>query len=298
MNNSLLALEKARILVVGVIRDGEDKLSTEIYRLRDSFSDAKVVSFYVVESDSTDNTRDVLSNLKSSLPNFGFTTLGTLSISIPNRVKRIAHCRNIYLEYVKSHKHDFDFIVVADLDGVNSLLDASSIRSCWSRSDWDVCTANQLGPYYDIYALRSTGWSEGDCWDEVSELVNYGYHPLKAWKKAVRDKQIRIPKGSDWIEVDSSFGGLALYSTESFIHGCYSDLDDANKVCEHVVFNKAVKQNGNRIFINPNLINFSYNIHNDWHRLSRKIKYQIRYLLSWLMPNWYIRKFMPELGQR
>lgn len=298
MSHTLLPFEKSRILVVGVIRNGESVIGHEISILNKALMDAASVSFYIVESDSNDNTRQALQDLATKIPSFDFKSLGNLSVSIPNRVDRIAHCRNEYLKYVVSRKHQFDFILVADLDGVNSLLDAKAIKSCWLRDEWEVCTANQFGPYYDIFALRATGWSEGDCWSEVRDLIMSGNHPLKAWRKAIRDKQIVIPQDSDWIEVDSSFGGLAIYSTESFIHGNYSALNDASSGCEHVIFNNFLKQKGFRIFINPRLVNFSYNIHNDWHRPSRRIKYGVRYFLSWLLPNWYVRRFMPDLPSR
>jgi len=216
--------------------------------------------------------------------------------NIDERIARITYCRNAYVDYVHKRKDDFDFIAVADLDGVNILLNANKVLSCWSRSDWDVCTANQLGPYYDIYALRAENWNEKDCWNEARALYSSGLNPIKASITSIQKKQILIPEDSEWIRVTSAFGGLAIYSKDAFLLGRYDVRTKSEfRVSEHVPFNESISSNDFRIFINPKLTNFELNIHNDFNRLSRRIKLAAKYLISVIHPGFFVKHLMPEL---
>jgi hypothetical protein len=296
MSEEITDLSSKRILIVGIIRNGSKALSKEIETLATSFSLFGNVSFYIVESDSEDNTLNVLNQLKSTVENFEYTSLGNVRANIDERIARITYCRNAYVDYVHKRKDDFDFIAVADLDGVNILLNANKVLSCWSRSDWDVCTANQLGPYYDIYALRAENWNEKDCWNEARALYSSGLNPIKALITSIQKKQIFIPEDSEWIRVTSAFGGLAIYSKDAFLLGRYDvKTKSESRVSEHVPFNESISSNDFRIFINPKLTNFELNIHNDFNRLSRRIKLAAKYLISVIHPGFFVKHLMPEL---
>jgi len=290
------SLESFEVLIVGLVRNCEPSLESEVEILRASFEDFKNVSFFLVESDSTDGSLEALRELATRIPNFQFLSLGNLRQSIPDRIERIAHCRNAYLDYVRTTSKQFDYVVVADLDGVNNLLTKEKVATCWKFDGWSACTANQSGPYYDIYALRAPGWSEMDCWNEARSLYASGMNPVKSWVKAIREKQRIIPKSEDWIEVTSAFGGLAIYKTEAFLEGKYQTFSgDELNVSEHVPFNLKLTATGHRIFINPKLTNFDFNEHNDFSRLSRRLKMSLKYLLSIAAPKWVVRLFMPDL---
>ena len=80
---------------------------------------------------------------------------------------------------------------------------------------WSGLFANQSGLYYDIYALRSRGWCEVNCFEEYEFLSNqYGRKIAK--EIAIWSKMKRIAKKSALIEVDSAFGGLGIYRTNVF----------------------------------------------------------------------------------
>ena len=292
-------LESFEVLIVGLVRNCEASLESEVKILRASFKAFKKVSFFLVESDSTDGSLEALRELAIRIPNFKFLSLGNLRQSISDRIERIAHCRNVYLDYVRTTSDKFDYIVVADLDGVNNLLTREKVATCWKFDGWSACTANQIGPYYDIYALRAPGWSEMDCWNEARSLYASGMNPVKTWVKAIRDKQRIIPESEDWIEVTSAFGGLAIYKREAFLEGNYQTFsDDELNVSEHVPFNLKLVASGHRIFINPKMTNFSLNEHNDFSRLSRRLKMSFKYLMSLFAPNWVVKTFMPHLAMK
>jgi hypothetical protein len=292
-------LSSFEVLIVGLVRDCGKSLAQEIKTLNSAFGAFKKVSFFLVESDSKDDSLSILAELKSTIPNFDFTSLGELNNAIPDRIERIAYCRNVYLNYVKRSTNNYDYTVVADLDGVNKLLTKDGVATCWERTDWDACTANQLGPYYDVYALRANGWVERDCWNEARSLYASGLNPVKSWIKAIRSKQRVIQESSDWIEVKSAFGGLAIYKQESFIKGNYSTFtEDEDFVSEHVPFNLNIVEDGSKLYINPALINFSFNEHNDFNKVSRRAKLALKYLLSLISPSLTVRLLMPGLSAK
>ena len=67
---------------------------------------------------------------------------------------------------------------------------------------------------------------------------------------------IKLPQDSDWIEVDSAFGGLAIYRREALLSGIYSGKNALGKpICEHVTLHEHIREKGFKIFINPKLIN-------------------------------------------
>jgi hypothetical protein len=138
-----------------------------------------------------------------------------------------------------------------------------------------------------------------DCWNEARSLYASGMNPVKSWVKAIRDKQRIIPESEDWIEVTSAFGGLTIYKTEAFLKGNYQTFSDYElNVSEHVPFNLKLIASGHRIFINPKMTNFSFNEHNDFSRLSRRLKMSLKYLLSLAAPNWVVSLFMPDLSMK
>ena len=251
-------LEQSRIMIVGLVRNCASTLINDLDVLNRAFDQAKEISFFIVESDSTDRTVEILQKISNNRSNFNFISLGNLQDSYPKRTDRIARCRNKYLNYIENldASQSVDYVVVVDLDGVNSKLDQQSVKSCWMRRDWDVCTANQHGPYYDIWALRHALWSPNDCWQQARMMRSLGLSRFKSIWSSVYARMITIPKNADWIEIDSAFGGLAIYRRRALLSCKYVGLNNlGQEVCEHVSFHQQMRSNGCGIFINPLLIN-------------------------------------------
>jgi len=293
-----LAVEvsKQEVLILGICRNVENDLQSDILRLLSAFSDFSKVHFRIVESDSDDSTLMVLEKLATQIPNFVYISYGNLQLEIPSRVERIAYCRNKCLELMRSdvRLRDCSYVAVSDLDGVNSLLNRKSVLSCWIRDDWDACTANQLGPYYDIYALRHTDWSPDDCWRYEAQLLKKGMNPISAREKAVYSRQRKIPASSPWINVDSAFGGLAIYKRESLVNATYSGIDlNGAEICEHVTLHAAMKADGRKLFINPRLINDGWNEHSKANMTWPRVKRLIKLILYCLFISEKLRKKLP-----
>ena len=223
------------ILVVGTIRNVEKTIEKEIRICLSALKNFEHISFFLVESDSNDNTLLILEKLKNSVPNFAYTSLGQLRQQIPDQYNRIRYCRNKYVKYLRSLKiKKPEFVLVVDLDGMNGALTAKSINSCFERSDWDAVVANQTFGYYDILALRHSKWQEND-WRKdwllyKSNLNRFKSNLYKGVFNKFREyldldkinyllvysKMIRIPKSYPWIRIDSGFGGAAIYRSEVF----------------------------------------------------------------------------------
>ena len=269
---------ESSILVVGTIRNGERTLQKEIRKCLNSLSSFEKVSFYIVESDSTDKTLEILSKLKISNSNFDFVSLGNISSSIPEQYNRIRHCRNEYVKHIRNIEEKPKFVLVADLDGMNSALKSKSINSCFVRDDWDVVIANQTFGYYDILALRLPNWQISD-WrlDHVYYKNNLNRLELsrrsivrkikkyldldKTLHLAVYSKMIRIPRRNEWIKVDSGFGGAAIYKSQVFLNYDYTKEFETIET-DHVTLHRKLVRDGGIIFINPAFINSHFNTYN------------------------------------
>jgi hypothetical protein len=260
-DRSVLAPES--ILITGIARDCARTIRADVERLASAFGFVRNVRWLIVESDSSDDTPAILATMQNTIPNFRAISLGRLRGDIPVRTERIAHCRNRYLDELKGESYSgVDYVVVSDLDGMNRLLTRRGVMSSFDRSDWDACCANQRGPYYDILALRHPTWSPGDCLDQLRQLRAQGVGEETALRIAIYSKMVRIATNRDWIEVDSAFGGLAIYRKAILAGASYRGTDAAGaSVCEHVALHAAIRGQHGRIFINPALINSGYNRH-------------------------------------
>jgi len=267
------------ILVTGTVSNVSKTIIREIEKLKIALSGFKIIKFYLVESDSTDETIKKLKILKSTSNNFDYISLGRLKSKIPDRLERIRFCRNKYIDFIRANsKNCPTYILVADLDGMNTALKSKGVLSCFSRLDWDVVTANQTFGYYDILALRKDGWQENDwteelklmkdqlVWSEIhgcriiSKIRNY-FVLTKLKQRILFAKMRRINSRSEWIKVDSAFGGLAIYKKEVFLNFDY--IKEFHTIeTDHVSLNRKIVRNGGNIYINPGLINSHLNEYN------------------------------------
>ena len=249
------------ILIVGVLRNSASTLESDMKILDKAFSSFNT-SYFFVESDSTDSTIKLLDQMKQNKMNFDYISLGDLSATFPNRVTRISYCRNKYMDIIHSREciDGTDYVAIADMDGINSKLTKSGVDSCFKIKNWSVCAANQRGPYYDIYALRADGWNEINMAENYNNYLDLYRNHAVAFYLAVIRKMLK-PRGNAPIEVDSAFGGIAIYKASTLRNISYADNSNESKIeCEHVSFHSIIRSRGEKIIINPLLINASWTI--------------------------------------
>jgi hypothetical protein len=258
-------LQEKPILVVGIVKNIEKTLKKDIQNISAALKFFKEVHWFLVQSDSTDKSEEILSEIKKININFKYLSIDTPENSYIFRTERLAIGRNKYLSYIRENIDPlkFPYIVIADFNLLNNKLSSEAVLSSWSRDDWDVVTANQSGRYYDIWALRHPLWSPNDCWEQHEFLKKYIKIPEIVNAYSIKSRMLRIPRGSDWISVESAFGGFAIYKSNFLMHNFfYEGKNEAGKmICEHVYFNKKIKQSGASIFINTSLINANYTDH-------------------------------------
>lgn len=268
-------------LLVGTVSNVEKKLESEIGKIVKAIQRIGDLDIFLVESDSTDKTLTILENLKGENPNFSYKTFGILKPKYPERTERIRFCRNAYVDYIRTYAEErrWDFVIVADLDGMNSAISEKRILNSLKKDNqWDACFANQTLGYYDLYALRAENWVEQDCFYDLHKLqedniykkkyslplldfLSVFLHFDKLRKKAIY-KKMRWLKG-DLIPVKSAFGGFGIYKSEIFNRFNYVKTNSVGvSECEHLDLHYQCTQNGFRLFIDPGLINNHINIYN------------------------------------
>jgi hypothetical protein len=225
-------------IIVGTARNIEQYVYNSINILTDISYLFNYCPIVIYENDSNDNTLSILNNFKHIKVISEKKVLG-------NRTIRLAHGRNTLHNYAVSLNYPFDYYIVCDLDDKISRLTPESILSCFNYNDWSMMGANQLGGYYDLWALRTKdNWCKNDCWDNP-------HNKLSCIHK-------NIPINSDPIEVDSCFGGTGIYKFELTIGCVYKSYKQqfCSERCEHVSFHEDMKRLHNaKLFINPRMIN-------------------------------------------
>jgi hypothetical protein len=255
------AQKPIKILIAGLARNCRNTLVPSIRQLQTLFGPDVSLSFFLVESDSTDGTQQLLEKLAREIPRFNHQALGNLVPEIPNRILRIANCRNQYLRYLRDQLtsgNRIEYLVVADFDGVNSRISPpQTIEQLFSRDT--IVSSNQKGRYYDILALRASSWVEEDYRTSISKDPNNRnrLNRLTGYLNFVSSKQRLISKNDPPIKVESAFGGLAIYPTHLLDDCKYEpkELSPGVWECEHVGFNAQALKNGGQMIILPSLRN-------------------------------------------
>jgi hypothetical protein len=256
--------ERKSILVTGIARDVAKILPRELNRIEKKMEKIfEQVNFLVIESDSKDNTVEILNDIKNKKNNFNYISLGKIDSILPNRIQRLAFCRNVYVKEIRENKlyKNIDFIAIVDFDIKNNRLKLNELKKLINEQNWSAIFANQTGLYYDIYALRKKGWVENDCFVEYKKF-SMNMSPQDAKELAIWSKMKKIRKGSPLIPVDSAFGGLGIYRKDVFMNFDYSLPPEHLHESEHVSLHKKIRDSNGLLFIVPKMTNFSWGTHN------------------------------------
>lgn len=256
MENNVL--NQKTIIVMGIVRNVFNSIEKDVSIIKKALKNFKEVHWFLVESDSSDESVSKLKEISERESNFSFVSLGKIQNSSNSRTIGLSTARNRYLSELRENPKykTLDYIAVSDFNGLNNKLSHIGIQSCFTRSDWDACFANQLGRYYDIWALRHFLWSPNDCWQQLNFYRKYIKFPERALSLSIKSRMIHIPSGSEWIEVDSAFGGFGIYRRETLEIGTYFGNDfNGIPICEHVSLHLELRKHGKKLFINPSMIN-------------------------------------------
>ncbi len=276
-------MKNQRILIVGTVRNVEKTLARDVSIIDSALKENWSKSYYFVESDSTDKSGEELERLKNKYTDVSFVCLGNLQTVIPNRIERIRHCRQVYVDKIRESlgQEKWDFVLICDLDGINNALKSDYLESCFdSPITWDACFPVQTHGYYDLFALRHPIWMPQNIFTHVKSLekkVSSKFErnpkPLDNLKKYLeidrikRDhfysKMLKLQNRPEWISVNSAFGGLGVYKAEIFLNHDYTYLGlEEETYSEHIDLHFSMVNSGLKLYINPKFINSSWNSYN------------------------------------
>ncbi len=129
----------------------------------------------------------------------------------------------------------------------------------YPRSSWLAMAATQRSEYYDIWALRVKPILLFDCWELITELTSFFIDRSFITERLVQIHQVTIPRNTSLIEVESAFGGAALYNEKYLNKECsYNGTTGVvswwtHEQCEHVPFHQCIRKYApeQKIYINP-----------------------------------------------
>ena len=243
-------MKDSTVVFGATVRNVEKYLKKNLDHIHNCGKKFKDYALVIYENDSNDNTKKILEDNKKDNYYYIFD-----STNESLRSKRIAYGRNKILNKVKE-LNSYDYLIMIDLDDiVISGKFVESINSCFEDSNWDVLTGNQSDKYYDIWAFRKIGLLNWDCWKEHKKAVANGMSESESSHKYITGIINKFePNG--YIEVESAFGGIAIYRLKTLPDECKykGDYDDGTELCEHVPFHECIKKNGGKIFINTKFL--------------------------------------------
>lgn len=242
-----------KLIICGLSRDIEDRLSyfrKNLEIIIPLFRDYMIV---LVENDSVDETRGALLDMKKD---FKLVLLGcgidaTKCVMKTKkyghehhsgRIEKMVNIRNIYMDYLnKISPEEYDFVLMYDTDLV-----------CNVYQDGLLNTAYYFKKFPEINMIASNSVHLSPF---ATMLGFYGYYDPYAMippKKNIKYDNKILGEKTDLMEVESAFGGFAIYRFGG-IHGLkYYYQEDSRKepICEHVVFNRNISNK----FINPRMM--------------------------------------------
>jgi len=199
----------------------------------------------IYENDSNDKTRTFLNENKKD--NYYYILEDNVKES--KRTVRLENGRNKIIDKMNelNINNSFDYLIMLDMDDVNdSGKFVETIDTCFKYENWDALMGNQQTKYYDIWALREKNTIDYDCWRELNNAKDENQ------KSNINNIITNTHyKKNGLVEVDSAFGGIAIYKISSIKDCRYKgEYPNGDEMCEHVNFNKCIKKKGGKLFIN------------------------------------------------
>ena len=272
-----------KVVFGGCIKNGSKFLLNTLKNIRDYSSLFQQSYTVIIENGSSDNTKDILREKKTD--NDIFLFCDELN-HFTYRNQRLERARNLIIEKIRNleHMRNCDLLIMLDLDDMGTYKIENedifySIDFLYSNEEIAGVFANQIGGYYDIWALRDKKYCENDVWVEVFEYLMLNKSSseqiskkiLNDAKKKILDKKVFSLKSFDApVPVSSAFGGLGIYKMNSVLQNKSKYLGTQNfdvttqdkkkfkvnyQKCEHVNFNEGIIKTGQKLYILPQLVN-------------------------------------------
>jgi len=264
-----------KVLFAGCVRDCAISLPSVLRNIERVASLYAEAAFIFVENDSRDRSKEIIKMWCGARKNASLVSLDGLASTQPVRTIRLASARREYIAALKKHFTDYSHLIVVDCDEINSAeIDLHSVQRAITFLEADQSHAgvfaNQDGVYYDLWALRHPEKCPRDVWEEVLDYVTtYRVADQEAFNQTFSNRLFSLPLNAEPLEVDSAFGGFSIYKVSSVLRNRrdfigYKEREILSEgksiriglqVCEHVSFNSGFRDQNERLFILPFLVN-------------------------------------------
>lgn len=270
---------KPRVLITGCAQNCGPWLPAVLRNVEQLRSLCRASQVLLLENDSSDTTVEEIRTYARTNSGVHALAFPGLNQRIPAKTVRLAHLRNTALAWLAQHGGwtSIDWLVVLDLDGVNAApWDLPQLQQAleWWQHQPEAAGlfANQRGGYYDLWALRHPELCADDVWEAMLNL--HGKQPqhsdAELFAAIYEPRQFSLHPSADPLEVDSAFGGLAIYSSSWLARAAarycgeqpvsWSSAQGERwlrwQCCEHVALHRQLRAVGGRLWIHPALINW------------------------------------------
>lgn len=268
--------DRGSILFAGCARDCARFLPLVLKNIERISTLSSESACAVFENDSADATSEILSNWGNGQANFILANYDGLG-RLPQRTERLALARNSLVEIIRAWTISarFEFVFMLDFDdAAASELDLAQISRAieWMKSQGDVAAVfpNQIGTFFDMWALRHGSYCPGDIWEEVLDYkLAHACDSAAAFEATFKKRAFALRPDSPPLQVDSAFGGLGIYRLDYYLRNKNPYLGHKVKLigkagkpsivrlqqCEHVHFHLGLRNLGGKLFVMPGLIN-------------------------------------------
>ena len=256
------------MIIAGLARDSGDSIESmldESVKIGSMCADYRII---IVENDSRDDTRNIL--LRRAQANSKIIILGC-GINVPSctlnmrktvghpietwRIEKMVHLRNIYMDHVRQHFSNFDFLMIFDFDLSCKLWEEVFAQNFYHFKNDEsidaICCNGQCAGMID----KATGstyycdpYAHVDLDEDVYTMSSLDKADTDAWKQRY-DERIKVSLDGKLVRVKSCFGECVIYRTAKVVDKVYSVVLDKYHelpICEHVKFNQDLN-----IYLNP-----------------------------------------------
>jgi hypothetical protein len=226
-------------------RDCENSLHRNISYIEEYRSQFRHSIVIIIENDSIDGTKEIIKRWEQESEGVIALCQNHPEWSGLDRVSRIAHCRNEYMNILREQKEAYDYVIVIDMDVELCNVDfkgvinkaPSDFSALFANGRYYLSLLNYRIPsfYYDLYAYVPYN----------SPIIEFKGRELGENGDALE----RLLKKQEYVLCNSAFGGLAIYRTEAIQNLMYRTAPNhrSNKyalLCEHVLFNAECSRQG------------------------------------------------------
>lgn len=255
----------ARIVIAGLIQNGARQIPNLKERCKKIVSHFKDYRIVILENNSIDRTRTELlewaqgdDHVKVLCQDPFITNSEECSIDgassgvkdtspMPNRIRKMATLRNIYLDHIQHYYNDFDYLCVMDMDLEGDLFLDGFFHGLGLLNppvDGIVCNGMIKTDDDGFYYYDSFAYLEEHDTPFMTDIAQKSEHDnyVHIYMTHLYSTQM-IPD-----RVQSAFGGCAIYNLKSMLKNRY-DFSHTTFMCEHTFFHQKKK-----IYVDPRMI--------------------------------------------